>query len=70
MSEIIMNRILTSGGIFHLWGHSWEIEKYGLWNELEKVLQMLAFKKDIAYLNNSDCWRILSTNKQDSLKIL
>lgn len=26
-------------GIFHLWGHSWEIEKFGLWNELEKTIK-------------------------------
>lgn len=24
---------------FHLWGHSYEIEKYGMWEELEKFLQ-------------------------------
>src|SRR3989344_3981941 len=23
--------------VFHLWGHSWEIEKYGMWQELEEL---------------------------------
>jgi len=23
------------GGVFHIWGHSWEIEKYKMWDELE-----------------------------------
>ena len=32
----------NNGGYFHLWGHSWEIEEWGLWNDLEIVLQRLA----------------------------
>ena len=31
-----------AAGTFHLWGHSWEIEEYGLWNELENFLRFLA----------------------------
>lgn len=28
-------------GVFHLWGHSWEIEEHKLWRELEEVLGYL-----------------------------
>ena len=61
LTENIMNRILNTGGILHLWGHSWEIEEYGLWNELETVLKMLAFQKQIMYLDNTSCWKALTT---------
>lgn len=30
------------GGVFHLWGHSWEIDEHDQWEPLEQVLQMLA----------------------------
>ncbi|MDR3651529.1 MAG: polysaccharide deacetylase family protein [Paludibacter sp.] len=60
LTEILMSRIMTTGGLFHLWGHSWEIEKYGLWKEFEMVLEMLAFQQEIAYLTNTECWKILS----------
>lgn len=30
------------GGVFHLWGHSWEIEELSAWGELEEVLRDLA----------------------------
>ena len=30
------------GSVFHLWGHSWEIDQYGLWAELDLVLELLA----------------------------
>ncbi len=31
-----------SGGVFHLWGHSWEIEEQGLWPTLDQILSHLA----------------------------
>ena len=28
-------------GVFHIFGHSWEIEKYNLWNELESFFKYI-----------------------------
>jgi len=28
-------------GVVHLWGHSWEIDEIGLWNELREALRVL-----------------------------
>lgn len=28
-------------GIFHVWGHGWEIEKFGLWGELEQLFKYI-----------------------------
>ena len=63
LSENVLDRMMTTGGVFHLWGHSWEIEQFGLWGELEMVFKMLAFHPTISYLNNTECWNLL-TNKQ------
>jgi len=30
-----------SGRHFHLWGHSWELDEYGLWSELDNFLSRL-----------------------------
>lgn len=30
-----------SGGYFHLWGHSWELDEYNLWSELDYFLTLL-----------------------------
>lgn len=30
---------LEAGGVIHMWGHSWEIEAYDLWKDLETVLR-------------------------------
>jgi len=33
------------GSYFHLWGHSWEIDEYGLWRELDMALSFLSTLK-------------------------
>ena len=39
--ENTLGRMSNSGGVFHLWGHSWEIEEQGLWNELEMTFNVI-----------------------------
>jgi hypothetical protein len=31
-------RIVRHGGVFHLWGHSWEIEQHGQWDAVTRAL--------------------------------
>jgi peptidoglycan/xylan/chitin deacetylase (PgdA/CDA1 family) len=45
---------LKSGQTFHLWGHSWEIEKYDMWDELESFLKYISNRSDCQYLTNGD----------------
>lgn len=40
-------------GCFHLWGHSWEIEQYHLWNKLEAVLKLLSSQQDFIFMKNN-----------------
>lgn len=47
-----------AGGYFHLWGHSWEIEKHGLWGALETVLRRLSEASDsIEFVTNHQAHR-------------
>jgi hypothetical protein len=34
-----LDDVLENGGIWHLWGHSWEIDRYDNWPLLRDVLQ-------------------------------
>ncbi|MDO8589667.1 MAG: polysaccharide deacetylase family protein [bacterium] len=54
MSKAVFDIALEKGETFHLWGHSWEIEKYGMWEELEKIFQYIGNRKDCVYLTNSE----------------
>jgi hypothetical protein len=35
----LLSRAHRDGGVFHLWGHAWEIEQQGLWRQLEAVFR-------------------------------
>lgn len=45
---------LERGSVFHVWGHSWEVEKYGLWQQLESVLRYIGNHPDCKYVINGD----------------
>ncbi len=53
MVENYIEQILSYGGCFHLWGHSWEIEKFGLWNQLEEMLQLMSGIAEAKYITNA-----------------
>lgn len=47
------NYVLENGGVFHLWGHSWEINKNKGWRKLENVLSFIGNRRDVEYITNS-----------------
>jgi peptidoglycan/xylan/chitin deacetylase (PgdA/CDA1 family) len=61
LAQQLLDRAIAVGGVFHLWGHSWEIEACGLWEELEQVLQLLgeavAANKATCLTNGQLCQR-------------
>jgi peptidoglycan/xylan/chitin deacetylase (PgdA/CDA1 family) len=50
----LFDQVLKHGGIFHLWGHSWEINKNKDWERLENVFRYLANRKDVRYAVNGE----------------
>jgi peptidoglycan/xylan/chitin deacetylase (PgdA/CDA1 family) len=45
LAEKLLERTLSRGGVFHLWGHSWEIEQEHQWDQLEELLAVMAANK-------------------------
>ena len=41
LARRLLARTLRRGGVFHLWGHSWELDQAALWPRLEEVLKLL-----------------------------
>lgn len=50
----MFEKVLSEGGAFHLWGHSWEIDKNNDWERLERVLRAIAGRPGVQYGSNSD----------------
>lgn len=38
LATAMLEHVRQTGGVFHLWGHSWELEEAGQWQRLETVL--------------------------------
>jgi hypothetical protein len=50
----LLERAAAVGGVWHLWGHSWEIERYQMWDELEVVLAAAGRYTDARRATNSE----------------
>jgi peptidoglycan/xylan/chitin deacetylase (PgdA/CDA1 family) len=49
-AESLAAQVAENGGVFHLWGHSWELEQHGLWTTLEAVLTHLGSAAHLFHL--------------------
>jgi hypothetical protein len=58
LGKRMFNRVLEHGGIWHLYGHSWEVDQLGIWPDLTEMLDYVSHRDGVAYVTNS---RLLST---------
>jgi peptidoglycan/xylan/chitin deacetylase (PgdA/CDA1 family) len=54
LSQAMLGHIANAGGIFHIWGHSWEIEAGQLWKELEGMLKLMSGFTSVVCATNSE----------------
>jgi len=57
LAKLLFDYTLNKGEVYHLWGHSWEIEKRGYWDKLENFLSYVAHRKNVEYLTNGEAVR-------------
>jgi peptidoglycan/xylan/chitin deacetylase (PgdA/CDA1 family) len=53
----LLERAEAVGGVWHLWGHSWEIEHYQMWDALETVLAAAGRYANASHAVNSELVR-------------
>jgi peptidoglycan/xylan/chitin deacetylase (PgdA/CDA1 family) len=53
-TKAVFDGAVKKGGVFHLWGHSWEVEKYHLWESLERVFEHIGKRPDCEYVTNTN----------------
>jgi len=55
LSTMILEYVKSHGGIFHLWGHSWEIDSLDAWDQLDKLCNIMSkINKRTLYLDNTE----------------
>lgn len=57
LAERLLARVLRVGGVFHLWGHSWEIEEQQQWRQLERFLAFVAQNRDATHFVTNSALR-------------
>lgn len=45
---------MANGNYFHLWGHSWELQKYQMWGELELFFKFVKEFNKVEFIFNSE----------------
>jgi len=48
----LFRETMEHGGIWHLYGHSWEIEELNLWSGLRELLDYVSHQNGVRYVNN------------------
>ena len=56
----LFERARLRGGVWHLRGHSWEVEEGGLWSGLREILRFVSGRDDVLYMTNGDLVRRVS----------
>jgi peptidoglycan/xylan/chitin deacetylase (PgdA/CDA1 family) len=52
--DYYIDKIDREGGCMHIWGHSWEIEQFGLWQKLELLFKQIANLSSFHYVLNKN----------------
>lgn len=61
LAQALLRRVLAQGGVFHLWGHSWELTEPAHWERLDAVLRTMseASRSIPSFTNGQVCWRAM-----------
>lgn len=56
-AKLLFDLALEKGGVYHLWGHSWELERKNEWDKLERVLGYLSHRDGVRYMTNGEIFK-------------
>ena len=67
LARSYLDLVLDQGGVFHLWGHSWEVEHTNQWRRLEEVLRHLSqFTNQAPGLSNGQVCQAVAGGSQEA----
>ncbi len=54
LGKTLFDSALQNGGVWHLYGHSWEIDRLGLWDDLRELLDYVSRRDGVRYVPNCE----------------
>jgi len=64
LGKRLFDQVLQRGGIWHLYGHSWEIDELGLWSDLREMLDYVSRREGVTYASNGEVLGMLRADRQ------
>ena len=68
LGKRLFDFVLREGGIWHLYGHSSEIDDLGLWPKLEELLDYVCRRAGVIYLSNGNVLSVLKARMHTELQ--
>jgi peptidoglycan/xylan/chitin deacetylase (PgdA/CDA1 family) len=67
LARSLLDRVAEQGGVFHLWGHPWEVEQTGQWPRLEEALRLMGqvTRRAPALTNTEVCETVVSERRTE-----
>jgi len=63
LGKQLFDRVLEDGGMWHLYGHSWEIDEQGIWDELHEMLDHVSRHSNVTYLTNGQLLSLFNRDR-------
>jgi hypothetical protein len=54
LARAMFDHVVKNGGIYHIWGHSWEIDEHHDWERLENVFRYISADPRVSYVPNGE----------------
>jgi peptidoglycan/xylan/chitin deacetylase (PgdA/CDA1 family) len=54
LAATLFEMSLERGGVWHLWGHSWQLEDNDMWADLRTLLKHVGGRPGVGYLTNAE----------------
>jgi len=54
LAKSMFDHVIREGGIYHIWGHSWEIDEHDDWERLENVFRYISANPQVSYVTNGE----------------
>jgi peptidoglycan/xylan/chitin deacetylase (PgdA/CDA1 family) len=54
LAKAMFDQVTEGGGIYHIWGHSWEIDENDDWERLEDVFRYVSANPKVSYVTNGE----------------
>jgi len=54
LGQAMFDRVAQMGGVYHIWGHSWEIDRNDDWERLDRVFRHISGRPGVEYRTNGE----------------